>query len=438
MLAHGAKCQVPDHWGNTALHEAAWNGEIECCLALLAAGADLTKPGNERKTAADLADDDNYFECSSLLRNLEGCWNTALVAQLMLDVRQMSKRESRIATHMQDHAERFQELEKNILRVVKDEERKHVVTVEAEVKEIQNSTNNLIRGIEKKIIRNEDKQTSMLSRISALDTEIQAVENSVSRGDQLPISREDLDDLELVGRKKKPKRKSGPVPPPSSSHDDEGSNLVEVAESRALETSPKFLSSHDLSPCQMNYPFPTPGSSVSADTPSPGPADHDLDTSVMLKSRSTTKEVIKSPGKDNVAAQEFKEFHLEFLRSTANEKFSDKGMISVSRAIGDCVQTVAKLKDSLRLVTDQTRPSTSQVQAALGQWQSALEGLMDQQNAYLESIARWAEDDAPIRDAPRLPNIAPMPNAPEVDLRIIAEQLASLHLAAKHKATSFD
>lgn len=67
LVANGASCTIPDHWGNTALHEAAWNGEIECCLALLAAGAELTKPGNERKTAADLAEDDGYYECASLL-----------------------------------------------------------------------------------------------------------------------------------------------------------------------------------------------------------------------------------------------------------------------------------------------------------------------------------------------------------------------------------
>jgi hypothetical protein len=51
-------------------------------------------------------------------------------------------------------------------------------------------------------------------------------------------------------------------------------------------------------------------------------------------------------------------------------------------AIGKCVETIAKLKDVMRLVTDQTRPSTALVKASLEQWEGKLRETIEQQEDF--------------------------------------------------------
>ncbi|KAM4574220.1 espin-like protein [Fundulus diaphanus] len=70
LLRMGSKV-LKDFWGGTPLHDAAENGELECCKILLANGANPTDEDIDGFTAADLAEYNGHSECARYLRAIE-------------------------------------------------------------------------------------------------------------------------------------------------------------------------------------------------------------------------------------------------------------------------------------------------------------------------------------------------------------------------------
>ncbi|KAF7203880.1 espin-like protein isoform X2 [Nothobranchius furzeri] len=70
LLRMGSKV-IKDYWGGTPLHDAAENGEMECCKVLLASGANPTDQDIDGFTAADLAEYNGHSECARYLRAVE-------------------------------------------------------------------------------------------------------------------------------------------------------------------------------------------------------------------------------------------------------------------------------------------------------------------------------------------------------------------------------
>ncbi|XP_015250473.1 PREDICTED: espin-like protein, partial [Cyprinodon variegatus] len=70
LLYMGSKV-IKDFWGGTPLHDAAENGELECCKILLANGANPTDEDIDGFTAADLAEYNGHSECARYLRAIE-------------------------------------------------------------------------------------------------------------------------------------------------------------------------------------------------------------------------------------------------------------------------------------------------------------------------------------------------------------------------------
>uniref|UniRef100_A0A665UQR9 Espin like a n=1 Tax=Echeneis naucrates TaxID=173247 RepID=A0A665UQR9_ECHNA len=70
LLSMGSKV-IKDYWGGTPLHDAAENGEIECCKILLANQANLSDEDIDGFTAAALAEYSGHYECASYLRAME-------------------------------------------------------------------------------------------------------------------------------------------------------------------------------------------------------------------------------------------------------------------------------------------------------------------------------------------------------------------------------
>uniref|UniRef100_G3NHJ3 Espin like a n=1 Tax=Gasterosteus aculeatus aculeatus TaxID=481459 RepID=G3NHJ3_GASAC len=66
LLRMGLKV-VEDYWGGTPLHDAAENGELECCKILLANQANPSDPDVDGFTAADLAEYNGHHECARYL-----------------------------------------------------------------------------------------------------------------------------------------------------------------------------------------------------------------------------------------------------------------------------------------------------------------------------------------------------------------------------------
>ena len=69
LLQAGATVDAVNNDGNTALHEAARNGEIQVVEALLNAGADKALKGYEGKTALEKAEKMNHPAIVKLLRD---------------------------------------------------------------------------------------------------------------------------------------------------------------------------------------------------------------------------------------------------------------------------------------------------------------------------------------------------------------------------------
>ncbi|XP_057680461.1 espin isoform X2 [Corythoichthys intestinalis] len=70
LLLHGGEI-VTDNWGGTPLHDAAENGELECCQILVVNGVDLGIRDQDGFTGADLAEYNGHFQCAKYLRTVE-------------------------------------------------------------------------------------------------------------------------------------------------------------------------------------------------------------------------------------------------------------------------------------------------------------------------------------------------------------------------------
>ncbi|XP_058495103.1 espin-like protein [Solea solea] len=70
-LLHLGSKVIKDHWGGTPLHDAAENGELECCRILLANQANPSHQDIDGFTAADLAEYNGHYECARYLRAIE-------------------------------------------------------------------------------------------------------------------------------------------------------------------------------------------------------------------------------------------------------------------------------------------------------------------------------------------------------------------------------
>lgn len=70
LLLHGGEIST-DNWGGTPLHDAAENGELECCQILVVNGVNLGIRDQDGYTAADLADYNGHSHCAKYLRTVE-------------------------------------------------------------------------------------------------------------------------------------------------------------------------------------------------------------------------------------------------------------------------------------------------------------------------------------------------------------------------------
>ncbi|CAG6021251.1 unnamed protein product [Menidia menidia] len=70
LLLHGGEI-VTDHWGGTPLHDAAENGELECCQILVVNGVDLGIKDQDGFTGADLAEYNGHTQCAKYLHTVE-------------------------------------------------------------------------------------------------------------------------------------------------------------------------------------------------------------------------------------------------------------------------------------------------------------------------------------------------------------------------------
>ncbi|KAI4888998.1 hypothetical protein NFI96_019095 [Prochilodus magdalenae] len=70
-LLHIGSKVIRDHWGGTPLHDAAENGEMECCRVLLSHGVHPLERDVDGFTAADLAEYNGHYDCARYLRMVE-------------------------------------------------------------------------------------------------------------------------------------------------------------------------------------------------------------------------------------------------------------------------------------------------------------------------------------------------------------------------------
>ncbi|KAI2661248.1 Espin [Labeo rohita] len=70
LLLHGGEI-VTDSWAGTPLHDAAENGELECCQILVVNGVDLGIRDQDGFSAADLAEYNGHQQCAKYLRTVE-------------------------------------------------------------------------------------------------------------------------------------------------------------------------------------------------------------------------------------------------------------------------------------------------------------------------------------------------------------------------------
>ncbi|XP_037684573.1 espin isoform X5 [Choloepus didactylus] len=70
LLLHGGEISA-DLWGGTPLHDAAENGELECCQILVVNGVELDLRDRDGYTAADLSDYNGHSHCTRYLRTVE-------------------------------------------------------------------------------------------------------------------------------------------------------------------------------------------------------------------------------------------------------------------------------------------------------------------------------------------------------------------------------
>ncbi|XP_030646939.1 espin-like protein [Chanos chanos] len=70
LLRMGSKV-IKDYWGGTPLHDAAENGELECCRILLANQVSPWERDVDGFTAADLAEYNGHYDCARYLHSVE-------------------------------------------------------------------------------------------------------------------------------------------------------------------------------------------------------------------------------------------------------------------------------------------------------------------------------------------------------------------------------
>ncbi|XP_048460589.1 espin-like protein [Rhincodon typus] len=70
LIRMGARI-LKDHWGGTPLHDAAENGQLECCQILIMNQVDPTIRDDDGYTAAELADYNGNVECANYLKHVE-------------------------------------------------------------------------------------------------------------------------------------------------------------------------------------------------------------------------------------------------------------------------------------------------------------------------------------------------------------------------------
>ncbi|CAB1329531.1 unnamed protein product, partial [Coregonus sp. 'balchen'] len=70
LLLHSGEI-ITDSWGGTPLHDAAENGELECCQILVVNGVDLGIRDQDGFSAADLAEYNGHAQCAKYLRTVE-------------------------------------------------------------------------------------------------------------------------------------------------------------------------------------------------------------------------------------------------------------------------------------------------------------------------------------------------------------------------------
>ncbi|XP_061098658.1 espin-like protein [Conger conger] len=72
LLRMGAPV-IKDYWGGTPLHDAAENGELECCRILLTNHVSPTEKDKDEFTSIDLAEYNGHYDCANYLRTKEEC-----------------------------------------------------------------------------------------------------------------------------------------------------------------------------------------------------------------------------------------------------------------------------------------------------------------------------------------------------------------------------
>ncbi len=70
LLAAGAPIDAFDHDGATALHAAAFNGQLGTILALVEAGSDANKTDNDNQSPRDLAVKEGHRDAAAYLREI--------------------------------------------------------------------------------------------------------------------------------------------------------------------------------------------------------------------------------------------------------------------------------------------------------------------------------------------------------------------------------
>ncbi|XP_070817243.1 espin-like protein [Chaetodon trifascialis] len=85
-LLHMGSKVIKDYWGGTPLHDAAENGELECCKILLANQANPTDHDIDGLTAADLAEYNGHHECARYLCAMEENYLQAACADKPIQV----------------------------------------------------------------------------------------------------------------------------------------------------------------------------------------------------------------------------------------------------------------------------------------------------------------------------------------------------------------
>ncbi|KAG7228679.1 hypothetical protein INR49_008455, partial [Caranx melampygus] len=95
-LLHMGSKVIKDYWGGTPLHDAAENGELECCKILLANQAKPSDQDIDGFTAADLAEYNGHYECARYLRAMEKTVSPVLFSSTQADCFALRVRAQRV------------------------------------------------------------------------------------------------------------------------------------------------------------------------------------------------------------------------------------------------------------------------------------------------------------------------------------------------------